>query len=79
MFSMILAFAAATAASGDADAVVRCVREPITGSLSRTRRVCHTVGEWRKIRTDANDEARRTVQPTNLNCMNNGGCTDPGS
>jgi hypothetical protein len=72
---LILASAAPAAAqSFDADNVVRCVREEVTGSLARTRKVCHTVGEWRKINSDSNDEARRITQPGNMNCMNSGNC-----
>lgn len=67
MFAL-LAFAAAAAADPatpavDPDSVVRCVRESVTGSLTTSRRVCHTVGEWRRIRRDANDEARRVIMP----------------
>ena len=72
MLGLILALASATpvAVMDDPDAVVRCVRESVTGSLSTTRRVCHTVGEWRKIRSDANDEARRNIVPGTLNELN---------
>ena len=42
---------------------VRCVREQITGSLASTRKVCHTEREWRRIHDDAEDEARRLLQP----------------
>lgn len=73
MLGFIIAMAAATpvVATDDPDSVVRCVRESITGSLSTTRRVCHTVGEWRRIRSDANDEARRNAVPGTLNDLNN--------
>ena len=72
MFVIALMAAAATpvATTNDPDAVVRCVRESVTGSLSTTRRVCHTVGEWNKIRSDANDEVRRNMQPGTLNDQN---------
>ncbi len=73
-FSVILALAAAAAApvsgQNDPDAVVRCIRELVIGSLTNTRRVCHTVGEWRRIHSDANDEARRIIQPGTLNDKN---------
>lgn len=72
MIGLFIALATATpvVASSDPDAVVRCVRESITGSLSTSRRVCHTVGEWRRVRRDANDEARRNIQPGTLNELN---------
>ena len=72
MLGFLMALAAATpvAATDNPDAVVRCVREEITGSLVSTRRVCHTVGEWRRIRNDSNDEARRNIQPGTLNDLN---------
>lgn len=72
MLGLIIALAAAApaATTNDPDAVVRCVRESVTGSLSTTRRVCHTVGEWKKIRGDANDEVRRNMQPGTLNDQN---------
>ena len=59
MFAILLLAATAPAPLVDPDTVVRCVREDVTGSISTTRRVCHTVGEWRRIRSDANDEANR--------------------
>ena len=60
MLALLLTLAAAAPeAAVDPDNVVRCVRETITGSVAQTRRVCHTVGEWRRIRNDANDEAYR--------------------
>jgi hypothetical protein len=66
MFVLML-FAAAAAESAPApanpDNVVRCVRENITGTVAQSRRVCHTVGEWRRIRRDSADEARRVVMP----------------
>ena len=72
MIGLFIALAAATpvATTDDPDAVVRCVRETVTGSLSTTRRVCHTVGEWKKIRSDANDEVRRNMQPGTTNDQN---------
>ena len=72
MLGLVIALAAAApaATTDDPDAVVRCVRESVTGSLSTSRRVCHTVGEWRHIRSDANDEARRNIQPGTLNEYN---------
>jgi hypothetical protein len=73
MFSLLL-IAAAAAPAVDPDSVVRCVREEITGSIARTQRVCHTVGEWKKINAAANDEAARILQPGNMNCMNSGTC-----
>lgn len=42
---------------------VKCVREAITGSVARTRKVCHTVNEWAQIRYNAEGEARRITQP----------------
>jgi hypothetical protein len=49
---------------------VKCVREQVTGSLVNTRKVCHTEKEWRRIRNDAEGEARRITQPGNLNDKN---------
>ncbi len=49
---------------------VRCIREQVTGSLVATRRVCHTLAEWRAISNDGNTEARRIVQPGTLNDYN---------
>lgn len=65
MISVVLALAAATPAV-DPENVVRCVRETVTGSLSRTRRVCHTVGEWRTINRDASREADRVIMPNGV-------------
>ena len=62
-----LASAAPQTPAVDPDTVVRCVRQEVTGSLARTQRVCHTVGEWRRINSDANDEVRRTTQPGSNN------------
>jgi hypothetical protein len=42
---------------------VKCVRENVTGSLVSTRKVCHTIREWRRISDDAQDETRRIRQP----------------
>lgn len=51
---------------------VKCVREQVTGSLVSTRKVCHTEKEWRRIRNDAESEARRIMQPGNMNDRNGG-------
>jgi hypothetical protein len=48
----------------------RCIREQVTGSLVSTRKVCHTEREWRRIRGDAESEARRIVQPGTPNALN---------
>jgi len=50
---------------------VRCIREEVTGSLVSKRKACHTEREWRRIRSDAESEARRITQPGNLNDKNN--------
>lgn len=71
LIALMAASATPVAATDNPDNVVRCVRESVTGSLSTTRRVCHTVGEWKKIRSDANDEVRRNMQPGTLNELNN--------
>ena len=41
---------------------VKCVRETVTGSLVSTRKVCHTVREWRRISDDAQAEGERIRQ-----------------
>jgi hypothetical protein len=65
---LVFASATATTASTPAEPVdpldkVKCVRETVTGSLVSTRKVCHTVREWRRIAGDAGEEARRITQP----------------
>ena len=78
LFSLVpLLLAAATtqpaqAAPQPADPLdkVRCVREEVTGSLVSKRKTCHTEREWRRIRNDAQAEARRITQPGTLNDMN---------
>jgi hypothetical protein len=42
---------------------VKCVREDVTGSLVQSKKVCHTEREWRAIRNDAEEEARRITRP----------------
>jgi hypothetical protein len=63
---------ATTPAPADPLEKVKCIREPVTGSLVSTRKVCHTEGEWRRIRNDAESEARRIIQPGTLNERNGG-------
>ncbi len=72
IFSLFLAAATAQVAVMPADPLdkVRCVREDVTGSLVSKRKVCHTEREWRRIRGDAEGEARRITQPGNLNDLN---------
>jgi hypothetical protein len=71
-FALATATSSAPAVSNsDSDNAVRCVREDVTGSLARTRKVCHTVGEWRRISAASNDEVRRIVQPGTANGQNN--------
>ena len=70
---LIFASAAATPAfpeTTDPLQKVKCVREQVTGSLVSTRKVCHTEKEWRRIRSDAESEARRITQPGNFNDKN---------
>lgn len=58
--------AAATAAAPiDPLDKIRCVRQTVTGSLARVEKVCHTEREWRRIRGDAEEEARRMTYPGN--------------
>jgi hypothetical protein len=57
-------------ATNDPNEKVRCVREKVTGSLIQSRKVCHTEREWRRIRNDAEGEARRITQPGTLNDRN---------
>jgi hypothetical protein len=59
-------------ATDDPNEKVRCVREKVTGSLIQSRKVCHTEKEWRRIRNDAESEARRITQPGTLNERNGG-------
>lgn len=37
-------------ASADPLEKVRCVREPVTGSLADVRKTCHTIREWQRMR-----------------------------
>ena len=70
---LIFATAAATPAfpeTTDPLQKVKCVREQVTGSLVSTRKVCHTEKEWRRIRSDAEGEARRITQPGTGNDKN---------
>lgn len=75
--AIALAFSSAAAAPATATTVspdpldkVKCVRENVTGSLVSTRKVCHTIREWRRISDDAQDESRRIRQPgTNFDTM----------
>ena len=70
LFLSMLAAATVAAAAGPvtvpADPLekVQCVREEVTGSLVVTRKVCHTVREWRNISDNAQNEARRLTQPS---------------
>ena len=77
-FWLLLAAAAASqdpaALAADSGSQVRCVRETVIGSLVAKRKVCHTQEEWRHIRENNNDEARRVFQPGNFNCANSGQC-----
>lgn len=75
--SLLLALIAATATPASSAATssttndpmdkVKCVREAVIGSISKTRRVCHTLREWKSIRQNAEDEARRITQPGSPN------------
>jgi hypothetical protein len=72
---LLLASASATPAfpaTTDPLEKVKCVREQVTGSLVSTRKVCHTEREWRRIRNDAESEARRIIKPGTLNDLNGG-------
>ncbi len=62
--------AAASAVPVDPLDKVRCVRESVTGSLVQTKKVCHTEREWRAIRSNAEDEARRITRPGSPNVAN---------
>ena len=64
MFALMILAMGVNAASQSmsSDNVVRCARENITGSLARTRRVCHTVGEWRRIQKAAQVEVDRVIE-----------------
>jgi hypothetical protein len=68
---LILASAteAAPAAARPVDPLdkVKCVREDVIGSLVQTRKACHTEREWRVIRRNAEEEARRIIRPANPN------------
>ncbi len=71
MFTLVLlldASASTTAAQTQSPVnpldTVRCVREQITGSVARTRKVCHSLKEWEEIRENAQREARRIIQPS---------------
>ena len=62
-FSSAAASTTAPATPVDPLDKVRCVRETVTGSLVSSRKVCHTIREWRRISGDAEEEARRITQP----------------
>lgn len=67
--SILLSLAVPTALAASAPATidpldkVKCVREDVTGSLVQSKKVCHTEREWRAIRNDAEEEARRITRP----------------
>ena len=67
---MSAAAAAATPAAIDPRDQMKCKRESVTGSLTQSRKVCHTEREWRLIRNGAEDEARRITRPGSPNAAN---------
>ena len=78
MFASAAQAAPTTPSAGAAPAPVdpldkiKCVREDVTGSLVLSRKVCHTVREWRRIATDAQAETQRMAKPGTLNEFNGG-------
>jgi hypothetical protein len=56
---------AAEPAATEEDQRIRCRRTAITGSLSRTARVCMTVAEWRRANRNGNRNARDVVDNAN--------------
>ena len=68
-FVAMMAQAAATPTSSPAAPVdpldkIRCQREIETGSLVKSKRVCHTRREWQRISDDAQAEADRLNKHT---------------
>lgn len=65
MFTSVAGPSALTDPVDQADPLdrVKCVREPVIGSLTRSRKVCHTLREWNAIRDRAADETARFTQP----------------
>jgi predicted secreted protein len=59
---------AATTAPVDPDQRVRCKSEEVTGSLAGRRRVCRTVGEWRRIADAAVQGAQQMVDHGTVSC-----------
>ena len=47
-------------AAAPGDRIV-CRRQPVTGSLVKRERVCHTVDEWQRLAERHNDTARDMV------------------
>jgi len=52
----------------DPDQRMRCKTEEITGSLAGHRRVCHTVGEWRRLEETALRDATAAVDHGVVSC-----------
>lgn len=45
----------------DPDQRIRCRNLQVTGTIAQTVRACRTVAEWRRLRTQSNDDARSVV------------------
>jgi hypothetical protein len=51
----------AATAPADPDQRIRCRNLQVTGTVAQTVRACRTVAEWRRLRTQSNDDARSVV------------------
>jgi hypothetical protein len=62
MLSFFLILAASTPEAAQALPVEEkliCKREPVTGSLARSRKTCKTAAQWRQSQDQASDGAQR--------------------
>lgn len=62
--ALLLAAANPTAAptaqpAADPGKVIRCRKQPVTGSLARTTKECRTVEEWARLDGDNRDSATK--------------------
>lgn len=67
MLTILFAAAAATAApatTADDDSAVKCIRQPVTGSLLGTKKVCRTKAEWRELERLQSQQVRDDYRAT---------------
>lgn len=62
-----------TAIGTPADQRIRCRNTPVTGSLTRTERVCMSVADWRRANRNGNRTARALVEAAN-SCNGGAAC-----